>query len=86
MRNMAHPEVLDQKISVKVAGQQLEFLENRARELGVSKEELIKLYIAKAIDAEREERQFSLEGRFKGGPPITKEVIDEIITEWDKTE
>ena len=83
---MAHPEVLDHEISVKVAGQQLEFLENRARELGVSKEELIKLYIAKAIDAEREESQFSLEGRFKDGPPITKEVIDEVIAEWDKTE
>ena len=37
-------------------------------------------------DAECEESQFSLEGRFKDGPPITKEVIDEAIAEWDKIE
>lgn len=83
---MARPEVSDHEISVKVAGRQLEFLENRAKELGISKEELVKLYIAKVIDAEREQNQFSLEGFFKDGPPITKEVIDEVIDEWNKTE
>ncbi len=83
---MARPEVSDYEISVKVASQQLEFLESRAKELGMSKEELVKLYIVKAIDAECEESQFSLEGFFKEGPPITKEIIDEVIAEWDRTE
>ena len=83
---MAHQEVSNYEISVKVASRQLEFLESRAKELGMSKEELVKLYIVKAIDAERSGSQFSLEGRFKGGPPITKEVIDEVIAEWDRTE
>lgn len=83
---MARPEVSDYEISVKVAGQQLEFLESKAKELGISKEELVKLYLAKAIDAERAENQFSLEGFFKDGPPITKEIIDEVIAEWDRTE
>ncbi len=78
---MAHPKVSDHEISVKVAGQQLEFLEIRAKELGISKEELVKLYIVKAIDAECEESQFSLEGFFKDGPPITKEIIDEAIAD-----
>ena len=55
---MAHPEVSDYEISVKVASRQLEFLENRARELGISKEEMIRWYIVsdmiRAIDTERE--------------------------------
>ncbi len=83
---MAHPKVPDYEISVKVVSQQLEFLENRAKELGMSKEELVKLYIAKAIDKECEKSRFSLEGFFKDGPPIAKEIIDEVIAEWDKTE
>ena len=33
-----------------------------------------------------EKTQFSLEGRFKGGPPIAKEAIDEVAAEWDKIE
>jgi predicted RNase H-like HicB family nuclease len=31
------------------------------------------------VDAECEKSQFSLEGLFKGGPPITKEAIDAAI-------
>lgn len=83
---MAHAEVTEYEISVKVASQQLEFLESRSKELGLSKEELIKLYITKAIDKECEKSRFSLEGFFKDGPPIAKEIIDEVIAEWDKTE
>jgi len=83
---MACSEVSDYEISVRLADRQLEFLKNKARELGISKEELVKLYITKAIDAEHEENQLSLEGFFKDGPPITKEAIDEVIDEWNKTE
>ena len=82
---MARSETIEYEISVKVVGRQLEFLEGKAKELGISKEELVKLYIAKAIDAEHAEDQFSLEGLFKDGTPITKEIIDEVIDEWNKT-
>ena len=81
---MTNPEA--SVLEIEVQGLQLEFLENRAKELGISKEELAKLYIARAIDGEREKSRFSLEGLFKEGPPITKEVIDEVIEEWSKTE
>jgi hypothetical protein len=82
---MARPEV-SATLEVRIEGSQLEFLESKAKELGISKQELAKLYIEKAINAEREEDHFSLEGRFKDGPPIPEEIIDEVIAEWDKTE
>jgi hypothetical protein len=44
------------------------------------------MYIAKAINAEREENQFSLEGLCKQGPPIADEDIEEVINEWNKIE
>jgi len=28
--------------------------------------------------------RFSMQGMFKGGEPITKEAIDEVIKEWEK--
>lgn len=43
----------EREITIKIAYPQLEYLENRARELGLSKEELIKRYIAEAINEER---------------------------------
>ena len=87
---MARPEVSVHEISVKVADRQFAFLENRAKELGVSKEELVKLYIARAIDAEREHKtsetkQFSLMGIVRDGR-VTDAEIDEVIAEWSKTE
>ena len=75
---MARSEVSDHEISVRLAGRQLEFLENKARELGISKEELVRLYISKVVDAEHGEDQISLEGFFKDGPAITKEIIDAV--------
>jgi|WetSurMetagenome_2_1015567.scaffolds.fasta_scaffold324094_2 excisionase family DNA binding protein len=32
----------------------------------------------------QEKRRFSMQGMFKGGEPITKEAIDEVIKEWEK--
>jgi len=49
---MTIPETIEPEITIKIAYRQLEFLENKAKELGLSKEELIKRYIAKAIDDE----------------------------------
>jgi predicted RNase H-like HicB family nuclease len=43
-------------LEIKVEEPQMEFLEKRAKELRLSKEELAKLYIQRAIDAERENR------------------------------
>jgi excisionase family DNA binding protein len=37
----------------------------------------------KQLEAEQTE---SLQGIFKGGGPIPTELIDEVISEWDKTE
>lgn len=48
------PELVEHEITIKVADRQLEILENRARELGLSKEELIKRYIAEAIGAKQQ--------------------------------
>ena len=53
--NMARSD-LSAVLEVTVEGAQLEFLEKRAKELGLSKEEMIKLYIQRAIDAERENK------------------------------
>ena len=91
---MAHSEVSDYEISVKLAGRQLEFLEDRSKELGISKEELIRWYIvsdmAKAIDVEREhekpkKEQFSLMGITHDGR-VTDEDIEEVVNEWSKSE
>jgi hypothetical protein len=80
---MASPEA--SVLEIKVEGLELEFLESKAEELGISREELARLYIVRAIDAEREKSRPSLEGLFKDGPPIAKEFIDEVIEEWNKT-
>lgn len=91
---MAHSEVSNYEISVKVAGRQLEFLENRAKELGISKEEVIRWYIVsdmvRAIDTECEHKsseseQFSLMGIIRDGR-ITDEDIEEVVAEWNRTE
>ena len=89
---MAHPEVSDYEISVKVASRQLEFLESRAKELGISKEEVIRWYIVsdmvRAIDTEcesSESEQFSLMGIIRDGR-ITDEDIEEVVAEWNRTE
>ena len=91
---MAHPEVSDSEISIKLADRQLKFLENRAKELGISEAEVIRWYIvsdmARTADAERdlkrrEEEPFSLMGIIRDGR-ITDKDIEEVISEWSKPE
>ena len=91
---MTRPEVSDSEISVKLADRQLKFLKNRAEQLGISEAEVIRWYIvsdmARAIDAEREskdreEGQFSLMGIINDGR-VTDEDIEEVISEWSKSE
>ena len=51
---MKMPELVEHEITIKVADRQFEVLENRARELGLSMEELIKRYVAEAIGEEQQ--------------------------------
>ena len=57
---MRMPELVEHEITIKVADRQFEILENRAKELGLSKVELVKRYVAEAIG---EEQQVSQEKR-----------------------
>ena len=75
---MARPEA--SVIEIEIENPQLEFLESKAQELGISKEELVKQYIKRVIDTECTS---SLEGIFKEGAPITEEAISEVIEEWN---
>jgi hypothetical protein len=85
---MARPEV--SVLEVRVEAPQLEFLEKRAKELGLSKEGLVKWYIVsdmvKAIDAAREKnktkkKRFSLQGIVSAGT-VTDEDIEEAKKIW----
>jgi hypothetical protein len=58
--DMKMSELIEHEITIRVADRQFEILENRAKKLGLSKEELIKRYITEAID---EEQQVSQEQR-----------------------
>ncbi len=87
---MASSETLNQEINVKLANRQIEFLENRAKELGLSKEDVIRWYIIsdmiKAIDFEKgqkssDSKPFSLFGLTSDGR-VTDEDIEEVINEW----
>lgn len=57
---MKMPGLVEHEITIKVAERQFEILENRAKELGLTKEELIKRYVAEAIG---EDQQVSQEQR-----------------------
>jgi hypothetical protein len=54
---MEIPNVTEREIMIKIENQQLEFLEGKAKELGLSKDELIKQYITKAITDESKKFQ-----------------------------
>jgi hypothetical protein len=85
--NMTHPEA--SILEIKVEGSQLEFLEKRGKELGLSKEELVKWYIvsdmAKIIDVREKNRtkkkRFSLQGIVSAGT-VTDEDIEEAKKIW----
>lgn len=87
---MAKTEIADHNLSIKLADQQWEFLENRTKELGISKEELVKWYIiSDMIQTERdrgEKERSSLKGIFKEGKPIPAEVFEEAKAIWKSRE
>ena len=82
---MARPEA--SVLEVEVEGSQLEFLESKAKELGISKEELVRMYIAKAIDVEREDikpekKRVSLQGITRGSK-LTDADLEEAKKIWE---
>jgi hypothetical protein len=83
--HMTRPEV--SVLEVEVEGSQLEFLEGKAKERGISKEELVKQYIEKAINAEREdieskEKRISLQG-ITSGSKLTDADLEEVKKIWE---
>lgn len=89
---MESSETLVQEVKVKLATRQIEFLKNRAKELGLSEEDVIRWYIisdmARIIDFEREQKvvdseTFSLFGLTSDGR-VTDKDIEEVIDEWNK--
>ncbi len=54
---MKASELAEHEITIKVADRQFEILEDRARELGLSKAELIRRYIAEAIGEKQQVSQ-----------------------------
>ena len=74
-------------LEVEVEGSQLEFLESRAKELGISKEELVKQYIEKAINTEHEDtkpkkKRISLQG-ITSGSRLTDADLEEVKKIWE---
>lgn len=82
---MARSEV--SVLEIKIEEPQLEFLEKKAKELGLSKEELVKKYIVsdmtKTIDAVgmEKKKRFSLQGIVSAGT-VTDEDIEEAKKIW----
>jgi len=85
---MARPGV--SVLEIKIEEPQLEFLEKRARELGISKEELVRWYIANdmtgAIDTAKSDnktkkKRFSLQGIVSAGT-VTDEDIEKAKKIW----
>jgi hypothetical protein len=81
---MARPEA--SVLEVEVEGSQLEFLESKAKELGISKEELVRMYIAEAIDTEHgdikpNEKRISLQG-ITSGSKLTDADLEEVKKMW----
>lgn len=90
--SMLKPQVSNHRVSVKVEERQYGFLEDRAKELGLSsKAELLRWYInsdmakvivtEKNVDRSKEERVF-LEGIISDGR-VTESDIREVEKEWE---
>jgi len=76
------------EVKTKVSDQQFEFLEKRAKELGLSKEELLRWYVisdmVKIVDDRQRnigKKRFSLEGVISGST-VTDEDFEEAKRIW----
>ena len=89
MTNTTKTQVLEHEINIKLPDRQWKFLENRTKELGISKEELVKWYIIsdmlKTIDAAGKDKpgkkRFSLQGIVSAGT-VTEKDIEEAKQIW----
>jgi len=87
--NTTKTQVLEHEINIKLPDRQWKFLENRTKELGISKEELVKWYIIsdmlKTIDASGKDKsgkkRFSLQGIVSAGT-VTEKDIEEAKQIW----
>ncbi|MBM3211658.1 hypothetical protein FJZ33_05545 [Candidatus Poribacteria bacterium] len=75
-------------LEIKVKEAQLEFLENKAEKLGISKEELVKLYIIndmlKTFEniTPKKKKRISLEG-ITSGSTVTDDDFEEAKRQWN---
>lgn len=92
---MSRLQTSKHKVTIQVVERQIEFLENRAKELGLSsKADLIKWYIVNdmaktTVDESKqdnvEKKRISLEGIISDGR-VTDEDIKEVEKEWETPE
>jgi len=75
-------------LEIKIKEPQLEFLENKAEKLGLSKEELVKLYIIndmlKTFEniIPKKKKRISLEG-ITSGSTVTDDDFEEAKRQWN---
>jgi hypothetical protein len=92
---MTRLNATNHRISVKIAEPQLEFLENRAKELGLSStSELLKWFLVREMDKfitgeqkqeKSDKKRISLRGIIRDGR-VTYEDIEEVKREWEVAE
>ncbi|MBM3212935.1 hypothetical protein FJZ33_11990 [Candidatus Poribacteria bacterium] len=79
-------------IEIKLAEPQMDFLEKKAKELGLSKEDLVKLYILSdmlktsstdTLENKPGKERISIKGMVRDGR-VTDEDIEEVKREWNK--
>ena len=75
-------------LEIRIEEPQLEFLENKAKKLGLSKEELVKLYIVNDMLKNFEnvipkrKKRISLEG-ITSGSIVTDDDFEEVKRQWN---
>ena len=79
-------------IEIELAGPQIDFLERKAKEIGISKEELVRLYIlsdmlkisnSDTLENKSGKERISIKGMVHDGR-VTDEDIEEVKKEWNK--
>jgi hypothetical protein len=79
-------------LEIKLAGPQIDFLERKAKEIGISKEELVRLYIlsdmlkisnSDTLENKSGKESISIKGMVRDGR-VTDEDIEEVKKEWNK--
>ena len=92
---MTEQKTANRRVSIEIAEPQLEFLENRAKELGLSStSELLKWFVIREMDKfitgeqkqkKPNKKRISLRGIIRDGR-VTYEDIEEVKREWEVAE